>query len=110
MDQSAIVALYAPQYVDDPRLATALALADMQIAADHCQRDLAVVLLALHTMEIADRAGSGGSVASKTEGGLSISFTNGTDNSGLLATSFGSELDRINRLCYGFTARTAWTD
>lgn len=109
MDPLAIVALYAPQYVDDPRLETALTLADGQIAEDHCQRELAVVLLALHTMEIADRAGSSGSVASKSEGGLSIAFTGG-GNSGLLVTSFGTELDRINRMCYGFSARTAYTD
>ena len=110
MDPLAIVAIYALQFVDDPRLPTAIALADQQIALDHCTRPQAVALLALHMLEVGGRGGNGGSVASLTEGGLSVSFS-GVDGSGLLATtSFGIELERLNRECYGFAARTAdWT-
>lgn len=106
MDPLAIVAIYGPQYADDPRLTTAITLADQQVALDHCTRPQAVALLALHMLETGGRGGDGGAVASRTEGGLSVTFKGG-DGTGLLATSFGAELDRLNRECYGFSARFA---
>lgn len=106
MDPLAIVAIYGPQYADDSRLATAIALADQQIALDHCTRPQAVALLALHMLEAGGRGGDSGAVASRTEGDLSVSFR-GSDGTGLLVTSFGAELDRLNRECYGFSARFA---
>lgn len=104
-----IVAIYGPQYSDDPRLPAALSVAGGQLAPDHCYHSEAVALLALHMLAIADRGGSGGAVASETEGGLSRSFRDAGGPTGSLgATSFGTELARLNKLCYGLTARTAW--
>lgn len=103
-----IIAVLAPQYVDDPRMQYAIALANGEVNQSHCYHDRVVVLLAAHMLEMGDRAGAGGAVSSKSEGGLSVSFGAG-DYKGLLGdTGYGREVDRLNRLCYGLTARTAW--
>lgn len=97
----------APQFVDDPRLPIALEMAARQVAPDHCYYAEVVALLAAHVLEVGDRGGVSGAVSSRSEGGLSVSFAAG--GSGLLgSTSYGAEVERLNRLCYGLTARTAW--
>ena len=107
---SALVAILAPQFVDDPRMTYAMQIAGEEVSLSHCYRDRVVVLLAAHMLEMGDRAGASGSVASRSEGGLSISFNSG-NSSGLLAdTSYGLEVQRLNLLCYGFSARTAWQE
>lgn len=101
-----ITAVYAPAFVDDSRMPIAIEIAGKQVATNHCFHDEVVVLLAAHMLEMGDRAGSGGAVTSRSEGGLSISFAAG---SGLLGTtSYGQEVERLNHLCYGLTARTGW--
>ena len=102
------IALLGPEYVDDPRLALALELAASELALDHCFFDKAVALLALHSLAVSDRGASVGAVVSESEGGLSRSFSVGASTGPLSGTSYGVELDRLNRLCYGMTARTAW--
>ena len=110
-----LIPILAPAYVNDARLPAAIEMAQTQVAAGHCYYDQVVALLAAHTLSVADRgaefAGVSGNVQSMSEGGLSISFGNSSDISGSLgSTTYGNEIDRLNRLCYGFTARTAWIE
>ena len=109
---TAIALIVAPQYANDPRLIGAVLLAEPTVAASHCYRDQVLVLLGAHTLEVAGRAGSGGAVASSKEGGLEVSyFENKNGSDGLLATtSYGAEVQRLNFLCYGMSARTGWID
>ena len=100
------IAALAPQFVDDPRMPAVISIAGKQVSPDHCYREEVVVLLAAHMLELGDRAGAGGAVSSKSEGGLSVSFSVG-DATGLLGdTSYGRQVERLNRLCYGLSART----
>ena len=103
-----IIAVLAPQFVDDPRMQYAIELANDEVNPSHCYHDKVVVLLAAHMLEMGDRAGVGGAVTSKTEGGLSVSFNVGQSTGALGDTGYGREVDRLNRLCYGLTARTGW--
>lgn len=108
-----LIPILAPAFVDDPRMPAAIALADTQVAPDHCYHDQVVVLTAAHFLTVADRGaeygGVGGNVVSMSEGGLSLSFGNNGALAGSLgSTSYGTEIDRLNRLCYGMSARTAW--
>lgn len=108
--QAEIIAVYAPAYVDDPRMPAAISIAEKQVNPEHCFYEEVVVLLAAHMLEIGDRAGAGGTVASKSEGGLSISYNAGSSSGLLGTTSYGMQIESLNRLCYGLTARTGWLD
>ena len=121
----ALVDLLAPAFKDDPRWQDALLLADDEVSPAHCFRDRVIVLLAAHMLEIADKGVSAGSgmgsgsstqqVQSKREGDLATTFFEAkqqadvADSSGALGqTAYGAEVLRLNRLCFGMAARTAW--
>jgi hypothetical protein len=99
--------LIAPQFSSLPNLQDYIDLADEQVSAKMCKRDLVVAYLTAHVIEMANRGGSGGSVASESEGGLSRSY-NTTERSLLAATSYGAEYLRLVRSCGvgSFTMRT----
>lgn len=103
-----LIPIVAPELVANANLAGAITIAEGQIAAGHCQRELAVAYLAAHILTMSKRAGSAGTVTSKTEGSLSIGYGAQSVMGALGATSYGQELSRINRLCYGMAARTGW--
>ena len=108
-----LIPLLAPAYVDDPRLQAAIDLVTPQVNPNHCYLDQVIALLAAHTLSLADRgaefAGVSGAIQSMSEGGLSISFGSSSSAAGSLdGTTYGSEVNRLNRLCYGMVARTAW--
>lgn len=108
MNASGYVAILAPAFVDDPRMPGAMEIASKQVSLTHCYREEVVVLLAAHMLEMGDRAGVGGAVSSKSEGGLSVSFNAG-ESSGLLGdTAYGRQVEYYNRLCFGLSARTGW--
>ena len=102
-----IISVIAPELEDNPNLNAAIEIADTQIAINHCKRDLAVAYLTAHILTLSERGGRSGAVASKTEGSLSVSYAT-VANSVLDSTSYGSELQRINKQCYALSARTAW--
>lgn len=107
----ALIPILAPEFVDDDRMEGALLIAAKQVDLDHCYHDEVVVLLAAHLLAGADRGGTGGAIKSESEGGLSRTFADaGASGDGLGLTSYGQEVSRLNRLCYGLTARTAWGD
>tara|TARA_R100000655_G_scaffold16426_4_gene35704 strand:- start:10312 stop:10653 length:342 start_codon:yes stop_codon:yes gene_type:complete len=104
-----LIPVIAPELVDNPQLTGAIVMAEDQVAADHCRREQAVAYLAAHILTTAGRGGTGGAVASETEGSLSRSFASPEAAAGTLgSTGYGQELQRLNRICYGFSARTAW--
>ena len=104
-----LIPVIAPELTDNPQLAGALVIAESRVAADHCQREQAVAYMAAHVLTIAGRGGAGGAVASETEGSLSRSFSTGSgDTGGLGSTAYGQEVQRLNRICYGMSARTGW--
>lgn len=104
-----LVRVLAPPFVDDPRMELAMTLAGQEVSLTHCFREQVVVLLAAHKLEMGDRAGVGGSVASEREGALERTYHAANASDGLLAgTSYGLEVARLNRLCYGITAGTGW--
>lgn len=101
-----LIPLIAPELAGNVMLSDAIALAESEIAADHCRRDAAVANLAAHTLTIAARGGSAGPVTSESEGSLSRSYGVDVGSGALDSTSYGKELKRLNRICYGFSART----
>lgn len=103
-----LVRLLAPQFVDDPRIPLAMELAAEEVDPDHTYRDRVVVLLAAHMIEMGDRAGVSGTVASKREGQLEVTFTSGDSSSLLAGTSYGAEAARLHRLHVGIAAGTGW--
>ena len=103
-----LIPVIAPELVGNANLAGAITLADGQIAADHCYRDAAVANLAAHILTLAKRGGSAGAVTSKAEGSLSIGYGAQAVMGALGTTAYGQELTRLNRLCYGLSARTGW--
>lgn len=107
MARDPMAAVLAPAYVDDVRLELAIEIADAEVAANHCQRERVVVLLAAHMLAMADRAGSGGAVASESEGGVSVSYTAPATDDLLASTAYGQEVIRLNRMCFGMSAMTA---
>lgn len=100
--------LIAPVLGALPNAQDYIDLADTQVSASMCNRELVVAYLAAHTIEMANRGGSGGSVASESEGGLSRSYAAPSDSSQLNSTSYGSEHLRLIRTCgkSSFTMRT----
>ena len=111
-----LIPILAPEFVGNPNLLGAIGIAETLIALDHCYRDQVVALMAAHYLTIAGLGGAAsGQVVSQKEGQLSVTYaTGGSGNSGsgrgLDKTSYGQEVDRLNRLCFGFTARTAWIE
>lgn len=109
MSAADLIPLLAPEYKDDPRLAASIALAITTVNPNHCYYDQVVALTAVHTLALADRGGSSsGPVVSESEGGLSRTYAGSKTGSGPNgSTSYGMEIDRLDRLCFGFSARTA---
>ena len=105
-----LIPIIASELVGHANLAGAITMAEGQIAADHCFLDEVVAYTAAHILTVAGRSGSGGAIASETEGSLSRSFAAGGDGAGLGSTSYGLEVKRLNRLCYGFSARTGYSE
>lgn len=104
-----LIPIIAPELVGNANLAGAITMAEEQLAVDHCRREQAVAYMAAHILTIATRGGTGGAVASETEGSLSRSYSNGTVTvSRLDSTAYGQEVARLNRICYGLSARTGW--
>lgn len=102
-----MVQVLAPAFAEDVRMELAIEVAGEEVAANHCYRARVVVLLAAHMLAMADRAGSGGAVASESEGGVSVSYTAARSDDALASTSYGQEVLRLNRLCFGMSAMTA---
>lgn len=106
-----LIPIIAPELEGSPQLSGAVTMAEGQIAADHCQREQAVAYMAAHILTIAERNGTGGAVTSETEGSLSRGFGVAGGVVGMTrldSTSYGSEVQRLNRICYGLSARTGW--
>lgn len=103
-----IIPIIAPELVGNANLSGAITMADGQVAADHCYRDSAIANLAAHILTLSKRGGSSGAVTSKSEGSLSIGYGSQAVIGALGTTSYGQELTRLNRLCYGVSARTGW--
>lgn len=105
------LAIIAPQFAAIPQAAGAIALASEQVRQDHCFYTSVVANLAAHMLTVASQLGTAGAVTSKREGDLAITFAapaTGTGANGLAGTAYGQEVDRLNRLCYGLSARFAF--
>ena len=107
MPAADLIPVIAPELVGNANLPAAIIIASAQVSANHCYRDVVIANLAAHILTLAGRGGSGGAVSSETEGSLSRSFT-AAKTDGLATTSYGQEVERLNSLCYGLSARTAW--
>lgn len=101
-----IVGVIAPEFLNDPRLATAILIADAEIAATMCgdKRPLLVAYLAAHLLAIGSRnqkSGTSGDVTSITEGNLSVSYSNVKSNNvnSLGLTGYGMRFREIARGC-----------
>ena len=108
-----LIPIIAPELAGHAGLAGAVTMAEGQIAADHCFLDQVVAYTAAHILTVAGRGGTGGAVTSETEGGLSRSFgvAGGVVGATRLdSTAYGLEAQRLNRLCYGFSARTGYSE
>lgn len=105
-----LIPILAPEFVGNPNLSGAILMAETLVSVDHCYRDQVIALVAAHYLTIAGLGGAAsGQVLSETEGGLSRTFAAASTSSGGMGkTSYGQEVERLNRLCYGLTARTAW--
>ena len=102
-----LIPVIAPDLVLNDGLAAAIEMAGAQVAANHCYREVVIANMAAHILTIGARGGSGGAITAESEGGLSRSY-GAAKTDGLAATSYGQEVERLNRLCYGLSARTAW--
>lgn len=103
-----LLPILAPDFVGDPRIIGAVAMAETEVAPDHCFHDRVVVLMAAHMLAIGDGGGTGsGQVTSKREGGLAITYGEGSSKDPLDMTSYGREAKRLTLLCAGgFVAMT----
>jgi hypothetical protein len=83
----------------------AITVAEMQIAPDLCgdKRPMLVAYLAAHILTRGRRAGGAtGSIASITEGDVTVTYVNKKgfiETTGLSNTGFGEEFDRLRRGC-----------
>lgn len=109
MSAADLIPLVAPEFTDNANLIPTIDLATSQVDPAHCQFDAVVANLAAHILTMANRKGVGGFVAGKTEGSLSISMGSPSITGNLSSTSYGQEVQRLNKLCYGLSAMTAWT-
>lgn len=106
-----LIPIIAPELVGNCNLYGAIDMAEEQVAAGHCKRTQAVAYLAAHILTVAGRGGTGGAVTSETEGSLSRGYGVAGGVVGMTrldSTSYGNEVQRLNRLCYGLSARTGW--
>jgi hypothetical protein len=90
--------LIAPKYGALVNAEDYIALADAQVSADMCNRDLVVAYLTAHIVAMANRGDSAGAVTSESEGALSRAYASLTDSL-LGATSYGQEFLRLTRNC-----------
>ena len=98
--------LIAPEFSTLANLQDYINLAEEQVSAKMCKRELAVAYLAAHIISMANRGGAAGAIASESEGGLSRSF-GPLDNNLLASTSYGQEYLRLLKSCLpGFYMRT----
>ena len=105
-DPADILAAIAPEVSDDDAAPVHIALAEKQTGTVYRDmRAYAVALLAAHTLTLAQRRGTSGSVTSAKEGELQLQYGQRQDMSQLDATSHGQELERLRRQ-YVFAART----
>ena len=105
-DPTEILAAIAPEVSDDDAAPVHLALAEKQTGTVYRDmRAYAVALMAAHTLTLAQRRGTSGSVTSAREGDLQLQYGQRQDASRLDATSHGQELERLRRQ-YIFSART----
>lgn len=104
-----LLPILAPAHVGSASIATAVELAELEVALDHCFRDQVVVLMAAHKLLLGASGAQTGQVKSKTEGDLSITYETSGESvgAGLDGTGYGREALRLTRLCYGgITAMT----
>jgi len=99
-----LLADIAPEF-DGIDTSGAITVADMQIAPNLCgdKRPLLVAYLAAHILTMGRRGGGAtGSIASITEGEVTVTYVNKKgylESTGLSNTSFGEEFDRLRRGC-----------
>jgi len=119
MTASQILDLIAPGYKTDPDKASFLVLAQGQTSscAYGSKYNQAVALRAAHMMTLRDRAlgsgnGDGGSVASKKEGDIAISYntTTNSKNDDLSQTSYGRQLLGLSKGVTPFMGVTGGLD
>ena len=105
---AALLPIIAPDFVGDPRIVGAVALAEGEVAADHCFRNRVLILMAAHMLALADGGGTGsGQITSKREGQLAITYGEGNSSDPLDTTSYGREAKRLTLICAGgFVAMT----
>ena len=99
---SAILDMIAPQFASDPNKAEFITLATNRTNENYygtTNFSLAVAYLAAHMMTLADTNREAGSVTSKREGDLSISFAAVQDKSGgaLSLTKYGRQLQQLRK-------------
>jgi len=107
-DYEALIPILAPDLIGNPGWEVALEMAEAEVNPDHCYYDRVVVLTAAHILSSGSQGGALlGAVKSQSEGGLSITYETGSSSGGS-TSAYGSEVKRLNYLCYGMSARTAW--
>lgn len=93
-----LLPLIAAEHAADPNRVTFLELAEGQVGQVFgAQRDLAVAHLAAHMLTLSKRQGDGGAIASRSEGGVSISYAGGQRSQELDQTVYGKEFKRLRR-------------
>lgn len=98
MTPADILDAIAPELADNAGKGVHLELAEGQTGKVYGdQRNYAVALLAAHTLTLAKREGSSGSINSLSEGNLSVSFQNNGSDGELASTSYGLELKRLRK-------------
>lgn len=89
-------------YHTDQQITDAIALAELRIGADFCNRELAVAYLTCHILSLGLRdTGEAGSVNSKKEGDLQINFAPGITRDTYDQTSYGREFKKLQDECFG---------
>lgn len=101
-----LIPIIAPELVGHANLADAIVMVTDEVAADHPYFDRVVANLAAHVMTLSARGGSAGAVTSESEGSLSRGY-GAVGMTRLDTTAYGQEVQRLNRMAYGMTARTA---
>lgn len=103
-----LISVVAQEFAEDPRLDGMIEIAESQVGEDHPSRQLAIAYMAAHMLVVADRAGTGGAVVSRSEGGLSESYAVAAGSDDLASTSYGKQLSALNQRAYGFSATTGY--
>ena len=103
MSKSAVFDTIAPAYADDPDANNFIDLATLRTSQSKFgnKYNLAVALRAAHMITLRDRTGGdGGTITSKSEGSLSVSYSAPARASGdtdLMLTHFGQQLKGLIR-------------